>query len=200
MDAQQLIDLAAKKPRGSVARSLLVAAAVQTAIGADVVVVGGTAVNRYTDQYRPTDIDLVASVDSHQRDLMVAAGFKWLGTGHRHLSIAFWDGEEVLVEFPSERLDGRKAPEIIEVADGVRIRVISLDDLVIDRLVQATDGTLITTENAVDLLLATYDRVDWDFVEEQVARRAGELPELEASYQRVRDQARRILRAEASDR
>ena len=50
--------------------------------------------------------------------------------------------------------------------------MISLNDLMMDRLLQATGGEQITFEEAVRLAVAAYDRVDWSEIEERVSSTA----------------------------
>ena len=69
--------------------------------------------------------------------------------------------EGVDFEVPSAVLDGRDHPEIVDVG-GHPLRFISLDDLMMDRLVQATDRTPTTWDEVIELGEATFDRVNWD--------------------------------------
>ncbi len=156
-------------------RHLLVVAAVEAILDRSVVLVGGAAVNVVTGTYYPTDLDLVASVNAEDRRMLVAGGFEWAGVGHRHLSVTMLDGEVILVEFPDSELDAAFPPERIEIEPGISVSIISLNDLVMDRLKQATDGTLVTLDAAIDLTAAAYASIDWDWLEMR-----SELPELEA--------------------
>jgi len=166
---------AADAPPDSVERHLLVVAAVEAILDRSVVLVGGAAVNVVTGTYSPTDLDLVASVNGEDRRMLVAGGFEWAGVGHRHLSFTMLDGEVILVEFPDSELDAAFPPERIEIEPGISVSIISLNDLVMDRLKQATDGTLVTLDAAIDLTAAAYASIDWDWLEKR-----SELPELEA--------------------
>lgn len=184
-------------PPDSVKRHLFVVAAVEAILDRSVVLVGGAAVNVVTGTYYPTDLDLVASVSTEDRRRLVAGGFEWAGVGHRHLSITMTDGEVILVEFPDSKLDAVFPPERIEIEPGVSVSVISLNDLAMDRLRQATDGTPVTLEAAIDLAVAAYASIDWDWQEKR-----SESPELEATgvpdaLAAVRRGARRRLRGEA---
>lgn len=186
---------AANAPPDSVERHLLIVAAVEAILDRPVVLVGGAAVNVVTGTYYPTDLDLVASVTTADRRRLVAAGFEWAGVGYRHLSITMPDGEVILVEFPDSDLDAVFPPEQIEIDTGVFVSIISLNDLVMDRLRQATDGTLVTLDAAIDLALAAYASIDWDWLDQRA-----ELPELEAIgvpdvLTVVRQRAKRRLRA-----
>jgi hypothetical protein len=166
---------AADAPPDSVERHLFVVAAVESILDRSVVLVGGAAVNVVTGTYYPTDLDLVASVNADDRRMLVAGGFEWAGVGHRHLSTTMPDGEVILVEFSDSELDAVFPPERIEIEPGISVSIISLNDLVMDRLKQATDGTLVTLDAAIDLAAAAYASIDWDWLEKR-----SELPELEA--------------------
>ncbi len=162
--SDELLTAAADAPADGVERHLLIIAAIESILGKQVIVVGGMAVNVFVRTYQPTDIDLVGAVTLADRELLVEHGFSWGGIGHRHLSLVMPDGEIVLVEFPDDVLDGVYPPVWHEITAGVGVWMISLVDLVIDRLVQATDGTPVTWDAAVHLVAATFDRIDWSCV------------------------------------
>lgn len=159
--------MAEAAPADSVERHLLLVAAIDAALEPTVIVVGGEAVNIRTGRYRPTDIDLVADVMASDREVLVGIGFRWGGVGHRHLSYEFGDGEIVLVEFPASQLDGIRPPTWHELRPGIGVWVIALDDLMMDRLQQATDGTAVTMDAAMDLARAAATDIDWAGLELQ---------------------------------
>ena len=157
--------MAEAAPADSIERHLLLVAAIDEALEPTVVVVGGEAVNIRTGRYRPTDIDLVADVMASDRELLVDLGLSWGGVGHRHLAYEFDDGEIVLVEFPASELDGIRPPTWHQVRPGIGVWVIALDDLMMDRLQQATDGTVVTMDAAVELARAAAFEIDWEGLE-----------------------------------
>jgi len=159
--------MAAQAESDTAERYLLLIAAIDAVLEPDVVLVGGSAVNVHTGTYNPTDIDLVAAVGTAEREELVSWGFTWAGVGHRHLSYEFPDGEIALVEFPSSTLDGTRPPEWREVTQDVGVWLIALDDLMMDRLQQVTDGSLVTFEAAVSLARAMADGIDWGSLEEE---------------------------------
>ncbi len=162
-DASRLLAMAEAAAADSLERHLLVVAAIDEAIEPRLVLVGGMAVNRFTGTYQPTDIDLVGNVVRHDRELLVEElGFGWGGIGHRHLSYEFADGEIVLVEFPASDLAGIREPSWYEIKPGIGVWVIALDDLMMDRIQQATDGTRVTMGAAVELGRAAFDEIDWN--------------------------------------
>ena len=125
--------------------------------------VGGAAQLIHTGQERLTDIDMVGPIDSRDEATLAQAGFVRDG---RHWISGSEDGE-IAVEVPGETLFGDDTPEIIQVegVEGVVVRVISINDLIMDRLIQATDGTLVTWEEALALAIAAQDRIDWSVIE-----------------------------------
>jgi len=148
-------------------RRLWLVAAVQAIVSRPVFLVGGSAVDLHTGSYLPTDIDLVGAVSAADRVALIDAGF--VETGGRHLQWTFPDGDIALVEFPESRLDG--SFERIALSEDVAINVITAESLIVDRIHQATDGTLVTFDEAVRLVTAVGDRVDWALVAHDLASR-----------------------------
>lgn len=146
--------------RGSIERKLLVAAAFAAIALDDAVVVGGTAVELHTGSYRPTDIDLVGPRRAGSDPALRALGLRQEG---RHWVASFHDGEALAVEVPDDRLGAfATGPNfVIDLEPGL-IEVIGLDDLMMDRLLQATGGEPVTRDEAVRLAVAAYERVDWE--------------------------------------
>ncbi len=137
-------------------RRLWLVAAIEKIVGVPVFLVGGAAVDLYVGGYRPTDVDIVGAIRRADREAMISEGFVPVG---RHLRWVYPDGGSDDVEFPSSTLDG----DFIEVAltDGVRVKVISLESLVVDRIHQATDGSPVTFDEAVRLVAAVAGDADW---------------------------------------
>jgi hypothetical protein len=141
-------------------RRLWLVAAIDAIVARPVFLVGGAAVDLHTGGYQPTDVDLVGVVTAQDRIALVDAGF--VETGGRHLRWDYPDGKSELVEFPESTLDG--SFERIQLSDEVLVSVITVESLVVDRIVQATDGTDVTFDEALRLIVATADRadrVDW---------------------------------------
>lgn len=145
---------------GSTERKLLTAAAFGDAALEAAVLVGGTAVELHTGAYRPTDIDLVGRTKPGSDAVLAQLGFVREG---RHWLVTFTDGETLAIEVPADRLDdfALEAPLLIDLAPG-QVAVISLNDLMMDRLLQATGGEPVTMEEAVRLATAAYERIDWE--------------------------------------
>ncbi|MDE0601402.1 MAG: hypothetical protein OXI56_06355 [bacterium] len=114
----------------------------------------------YTKEHRPTDIDMVGPITPRDERVLAEAGFAREG---RYWTYDWSDTEGFMVEVPGSALwEGETAVEIN--VGGHPLGVVSLEDLVLDRLTQATDGTQVTWDDALSLSVATWDRVDWDKV------------------------------------
>ena len=171
--------LAAK--RDSADRILYGVAAFDALVSDDVVLVGGGAQVTHTGLGRLTDIDLVGRVSKRDETSLIAFGFQREG---RHW--VFENDEGALaVELPASSLAPEESFELIEL-EGCSVRVISVTDLMMDRLVLATDGTDATRQEASELARAAGDRIDWDALAGRAERVAvttsslGSLPELVA--------------------
>jgi len=181
---------------GSIERQLLVAAAFCEVALDDAVLVGGTAVHLYTGSYRPTDIDLVGYWQDGYQERLAALGFTRSG---RHWLIRFGDGEAIGVEVPDHRLFELAAdrPVMLDLNPG-KLAVISVNDLMIDRLLAATGGEPITFDEALRLAVAAYASISWTALEDRSrdAARTGSLADqaLPKVLQRVRRAAVRALR------
>ena len=127
------------------------------------ILVGGGAQVVYTEQYRPTDIDLVGQITRRDMEALADNGFERMG---RHWIYSWKHIEGVYVEVPGGVLMGENSPEVVDVG-GHRLQVISLDDLMMDRLVQATDRTPTTWDEVIELGEATFDRVNWDTIRDR---------------------------------
>jgi hypothetical protein len=138
-------------------RRLWLVAAIDATVPRPVFLVGGAAVDLHTGRYQPTDVDIVGVVTAEDRSALVDAGF--VETGGRHLRWDYPDGTSDFVEFPGSALDGTF--EQIQLSETVTMNVITVESLLVDRIVQATDGTDVTLDEALRLIVATADRVDW---------------------------------------
>jgi len=143
-----------------VLRRLWLVSGVDAIVERPVFLVGGAAVDLHTGGYQPTDVDIVGVVTADDRLALVAAGF--IETGGRHLRWDYPDGTSEIVEFPESTLDGTY--ERIELSADVVINVIDVESLVVDRITQATDGSGVTFDEALRLIVATSDGVDWPTV------------------------------------
>lgn len=172
-------------------RCLWLARAADLAIKANAVLVGGAAVNLHTGSYRPTDIDLCAHLDPADRESLANLGFRHLQGDH--FDYTFPDGERWLLEFPDSQVDG--SVSVIELGFSEILNVISLESLIIDRVLQATDGAAGTFDEAVRLCVAGFRRADWPVVRREIDQRDSAEPmlDLRQTYTRVLDRTRALL-------
>jgi len=150
-----------------VRRRLWVVAAIDALLSTRMVIVGGAAVDLFTGSYRPTDIDLIGSVSREDRETLAAGGFTEVGS--RHVAWTATDGETVLVEFPASSLESDF--DLIELAPGVTVAVITLEGLVVDRLIQATHPNSVSFDDAVALVAAVAEGMDWAALSEIIRAR-----------------------------
>lgn len=164
-------------------RSLWLAKAADYAIKGRAVLVGGAAVNMHTGSYRPTDVDMCAYLDEADRVTLQDVGFGHLQGDH--FDYEFDDGQRWLLEFPSSQVDGDVS--VVALGDDDNLEVISLESLIVDRVLQATDKTEVTFDEAVRLCFAVFDHADWDRVEVEINKRDELEPSLQmkATYARV---------------
>jgi hypothetical protein len=129
------------------------------------VLVGGAAVELYTlGAYTTGDVDLVGSVTPGFTRGLKEAGFERRGRHWIH------ESAQLFVEFPGDSLEPDEAAVWWEV-EGRRIRIISVEDLLVDRLgaweywKSAVDGV-----NALLLWRAQRRRIDSQRLERRVAQ------------------------------
>ncbi len=121
--------------------------------------VGGAAVDWHTGAYLPTDVDIVGLIDDAAKGSLVEAGFIENG---RHFRWVYPDETFDDVEFPESTLDGN-FEQIVLSAD-VSVNVITIESLIIDRIHQATDASVVTFDEAVRLVVATSGEADWEAI------------------------------------
>lgn len=112
-------------------RAVFVAAVVSKAlkqVGEDPVLVGGSAVAFYTSaQYTTSDIDMVAFSSSEVSQIMQELGFKHQGKDFVHQKLGLY------VEFPSSTLGPGERWVNLNIGKNT-LRIISVEDLIVDRL------------------------------------------------------------------
>lgn len=129
-DLKKALDAAAKvKERGE--RAVAVAAVIAEAlrqVGQDPILVGGAAVEFYTEGgYSTKDIDLVSEGGEDLIQVMEGLGFEKFGKD-------FVDKKRnIYVEFPSRSLKPGETAIPVKVGDR-SLRLISIEDLIVDRL------------------------------------------------------------------
>jgi hypothetical protein len=127
------------------------------------VLVGGAAVELYTlGAYTTGDVDLVGTVTPRAARALEGAGFERHGRHWIH------EPAQVFVEFPGTALEPDEQTTWLEV-EGRRVRIISVEDLLVDRLggweywESSVDGV-----NALLLLRAQKERIDFARLERRV--------------------------------
>ncbi len=148
-------------------RGVKVAAAIAQALRTveqDPVLVGGAAVEFYTEGgYATKDIDMLASGGPDLWKVMEMLGFKRRGKDYINESL------ELYVEFPGDFLAGDERNDILDV-NGIPLRIISIEDLVVDRLCaykfwkSAIDGVSV-------LLLLESGRCDLNYLSAQARKK-----------------------------
>ena len=153
-------------------------------VGIEPILVGGAALEFYTaGGYATTDVDLAlpASEEAH-------AAFAWLGFEPEG---RYWYHAELdmLFEAPAPAgLPGEDSPRTVTDVDGLRIVVIGVEDLLIDRLrawvhwKSDEDGRW-----ARRLAALQSDRIDWRYVLDRVAQ----VPEEAKAARQLREEAER---------
>jgi hypothetical protein len=159
--AEGLLERAARE-RNRLRRHLLVAAALRDVLGAEPVVVGGTAEEYHSRfPYHETDLDLCGWVRDDERVTLRRLGFRKRG---RHW---FHEPSKVAVEFPDSRIDGDDdRVERFRVGGGT-VAMIGVDDLYLDRLRQSTANPIDTTiefMSALAVAAGAFERIDRRYV------------------------------------
>lgn len=183
--ARDLLLSASRATPGSLEYIAFCAAAFDSLTDSPLVLVGGGAQVLYTGIERLTDIDMVGWITPTDTEALASAGFTRDG---RHW-VYGGTTPELLVEIPETTLLGHDEPLLFQTPSGVTVRVISLDDLMLDRLMQATDGTVVTWEEALSLGIAAKHRINWTVLQARCDAAADE----DAFLQRLPDVLNRII-------
>lgn len=178
----RLVSLAGE--RDHLKRTLLGAAIVQEALmraGLTVYVVGGAAVEAYSrGSYMTQDVDYALSETVAAAEPVLAAlGFAREGRAFYHPEAAF------VVEFPG-RLDAGEMERLVTVEiDGLEVSLLSLEDIICDRIAAARHwGDASSAEWARLLMAAHWERINFDLL----ARLCGEAGCAD-EFQRIRAEA-----------
>ena len=181
-------------------RTLRLAAVVSEALsaaGGRPVLVGGGAVEIYTrSAYTTHDLDFVAAVTDEVIEAMVELGFE--RDGRHWVSSALG----VVVEFPAIALEPAAAVSV-EV-EGYELRIIAVEDLIVDRLASWKHWGWDPDGAAAVILLAIHDDLDRGRLrrrafEEDVMDALTSLAPLAESTRPVTDEELRELRARLTD-
>lgn len=148
-------------------RHLLVAAALSDVLAHPPIVVGGTAEEFWTrDEYHETDLDICVRLTRKDREVLSSIGFKRDGR--------YWIHERVnvAVEIPEASIEGDEDRVVVESLGTGAATIIGVDDLYLDRLRQATvreEADDVHFQSAVAVVASNYDRLDWNYINAQIA-------------------------------
>jgi hypothetical protein len=128
------------------------------------VIIGGCALSYYSREvYFTADIDLAYSDREALDDVLTHIGFEKRGR--------YWVSEnlQMAIEAPASVLAGEDSPvEIVEVEEGLRCRIIGIEDLIIDRLNACKHWKSEIDCEMVELLLRRYSSdLDWPYLEKK---------------------------------
>jgi hypothetical protein len=128
------------------------------------IVVGGTAEEYWAGgEYHPTDLDLCPRPSARDLKALTAVGLRKRG---RHW---FRADLPVAVEFPGSG-DDIERTVVVKIA-GVSIRIISCEDLYLDRIRQATASWPredVSFDSAFEISLTNYTTMDWDYIRARI--------------------------------
>jgi hypothetical protein len=137
-------------------------------------VVGGEAAEIYTfGKYESADIDIVTAGSIALREKLMEIGFQNRGKD-------WWsDDLRIFLEIPSSALAGDETKvKVIDLGDGNSVRVIGIEDIILDRLAACRFWKFREDcEIAFDLLARYREELDRNYLEE-TARRARVFPKL----------------------
>jgi len=182
-DAETLLRRADAKP-DRVQRHLLVPAALGLVLSHHPIVVGGTAEEYWTQaEYHPTDLDMCASLTEADEATLRDLGFERTGM--------HWvrdRGHAIAVQFPDSIIDGDEARVVTEQFGTAVARIISLEDLYLDRLRQATSNEndrSVEFMSALAVVAARYADMDWAYVRGRLAEISRTEPGLAGDMGRI---------------
>lgn len=161
------------------------------------VVVGGTAEEYWGGhEYHETDLDLVGPLTEADRQALAKIGLE------RHGRFWIKPGTALIVEFPEARLDGDEQLVHVENVEGSATRIIGLDDLYIDRLKQATTNEPqedIHFQSALAVAASRFEELNWQYVDERIARTRREEPIVGDRMLRINSKIRARVRRQLAD-
>jgi hypothetical protein len=167
MNIPELLEII-KKTESPLKRQLIMAGLITSLLeqkGKDTpIIIGGCALSYYTREvYFTADIDL-AYADREALDAVLKdIGFRQEGR--------YWVNDEIsmAIEAPASVLAGEDAPvEIVELGEGLKCRVIGIEDLIIDRLNACKYWKFETDCEMAELLLKKYaEELDWEYLEKK---------------------------------
>lgn len=130
------------------------------------IIIGGCALSYYTREvYFTADIDL-AYADRESLDAV-------LNSLDFHKKGRYWVSEDldIAIEVPASQLAGEDSPiEIVELGEGLKCKVLGLEDLIIDRLNACKHWKSEIDCEMAELLVHRYkDELDWRYLEKKAS-------------------------------
>lgn len=130
------------------------------------IIIGGCALSYYTREvYFTADIDL-AYADRESLDAV-------LNSLDFHKKGRYWVSEDldIAIEVPASQLAGEDSPiEIVELGEGLKCKVLGLEDLIIDRLNACKHWKSEIDCEMAELLVHRYkDALDWRYLEKKAS-------------------------------
>lgn len=147
------------------------------------ILVGGGAVEYYTNGFYTTvDVDaLLYSQHPKVNEVMRGLGFEKRGKDWVHGTIP-----DLYVEFPGTPGDPPWVVANTVDVDGIPVQIISLESLIIEKVCAYSVASPIDGVNAMALIAAGDDDLDWDFIREN-AGQEGVLPLLDGLLNLIED-------------
>ncbi len=150
--------------------------------GIEPILVGGAAVEFYTEGgYATKDADLALPSGAEVERAFADLGFV------KHGRYWYREDLDLLFEAPAPAgLPGEQAPRTVVEVDGLRVVVIGIEDLLLDRLRAWVHWASVEDERWTRRLALLYaERLDWDYLRGRVA---GD-PDEAAALARIEDEA-----------
>ena len=151
--------------------------------GIEPILVGGAALEFYTaGGYATTDVDLAMAISKEVHEVFAALGFERAGRYWHHAEL------DLLFEAPAPAgLPGEDAPRTETEIDGLRMVVIGIEDLLIDRLRAWVHWRSDEDGRWTRRLAFLYsERIDWHYVLDRVAH----VPEEADAVRKLRSEAK----------
>ncbi len=130
------------------------------------IIIGGCALSYYSREvYFTADIDLAYADREELNDILEVVGFKKRGR--------YWINEDLkmAVEVPVSVLIGEDSSlEIVELGEGLKCRIIGIEDLIIDRLNACKYWKSEIDCEMAELLIRRYlEDIDWPYLEKKAS-------------------------------
>ncbi len=131
------------------------------------IIIGGCALSYYSREvYFTADIDLAYADRKSLDNVLKTLGFKKEGR--------YWVNEDLMlvIEVPASALPCKDSPvETIEFDEGLKCKIIGIEDLIIDRLNACKYWKSEIDCEMVELLLIRYKKeVDWEYLKRQAKK------------------------------